>query len=125
MPISRALLKHGYSNFSLEILEEYCSASKLLERENYYIKSLEPEYNICKEAYSSFGRVASEETKARVSDSQPTRIKIEVTDLETNNLTRDLNILQYSITKYFKNKQQKPYKGSGRQLYFQKIIKGV
>jgi hypothetical protein len=35
--IARALLKYGYSNFSLEILE-YCSPSKCLEREQYYLE---------------------------------------------------------------------------------------
>lgn len=35
MNISKALLKYGYSNFSLEILE-YCSIKQLLDREDYY-----------------------------------------------------------------------------------------
>jgi group I intron endonuclease len=34
--ISRALIKHGYSNFSLEILE-YCDIENLTEREQYYM----------------------------------------------------------------------------------------
>ena len=41
--ITRALIKYGYSNFSLEILE-YCDVSKLLEREQYYFDLLEPDY---------------------------------------------------------------------------------
>lgn len=45
MPICCALLKHGYSNFSLEILE-YCEVSELLIREKHYIKLLAPTYNI-------------------------------------------------------------------------------
>lgn len=45
MYIYRSLLKHGYSNFGLEILE-YCSSDKLIEKEKYYIKLLNPEYNI-------------------------------------------------------------------------------
>jgi group I intron endonuclease len=43
--IYRALLKYGYSNFSLDILE-YCEPSILIKREQYYIDLLKPEYNI-------------------------------------------------------------------------------
>jgi len=44
--ISRALVKYGHSNFKLEILE-YCEPNRLiiLEREQYYIDLLKPEYN--------------------------------------------------------------------------------
>jgi group I intron endonuclease len=45
--ISRALIKYGYSGFSLEILE-YCEKSVLLEREQYYLDKLNPPYNILK-----------------------------------------------------------------------------
>jgi group I intron endonuclease len=45
------LLKHGYNNFSLEIIE-YCEPFSLLERENYYFMLLKPEYNISKVAGS-------------------------------------------------------------------------
>jgi group I intron endonuclease len=64
--ISRALIKYGYSNFSLIILE-YCNKSDLLEREQYYFDKLEPQYNILKIAGSSEGFNHSEETKAKIS----------------------------------------------------------
>ena len=35
MVICNALLKHGYSNFSLDILE-FCEVSDLLAKEKYY-----------------------------------------------------------------------------------------
>jgi group I intron endonuclease len=66
--ISRALIKYGYSEFSLEILE-YCEKSDLLEREQYYIDLLKPEYNILKIAGSSLGFKHSEDTKAKISKS--------------------------------------------------------
>jgi group I intron endonuclease len=47
--IYRALLKYGYSNFSLDIIE-YCEPNKLISREQYYIDLLNPEYNILKKA---------------------------------------------------------------------------
>jgi len=43
--IHRALLKYGYSVFSLHILE-YCEESELLTREKYYIDLFSPEYNL-------------------------------------------------------------------------------
>jgi hypothetical protein len=48
------LLKHGYSNFKLEILE-YCDKEHLIQREQYYIDVLKPEYNILKVAGSTLG----------------------------------------------------------------------
>lgn len=52
--IYNSLLKHGYFNFSLDILE-YCEPSILIKREQYYIDVLKPEYNILKIAGSLFG----------------------------------------------------------------------
>lgn len=62
--ISRALLKYGYSNFQLEILE-YCDLSLLIEREQYYLDLLKPEYNILKIAGSRLGYRHTEETLAK------------------------------------------------------------
>ena len=45
--ISRALIKYGYSNFSVTVLE-YCNASELDVKEQYYFDKLNPQYNIQK-----------------------------------------------------------------------------
>ncbi|CCO27456.1 LAGLIDADG homing endonuclease (mitochondrion) [Rhizoctonia solani AG-1 IB] len=45
LTISRALIKYGYSNFIIEILE-YCDVPVLLEREQHYFDLLKPSYNI-------------------------------------------------------------------------------
>jgi hypothetical protein len=67
--ISRALIKYGYSNFSVTILE-YCNESDLDMKEQYYFDKLNPQYNIQKIAGgSSKGIVLSEETKAKISES--------------------------------------------------------
>ena len=66
--ISRALIKYGYNNFSLTILE-YCDKSDLLSREQYYFDKLNPEYNILKIAGSSLNSKQTEETKAKISKS--------------------------------------------------------
>lgn len=59
MTIYKALLKHGYSIFSLSL--EYCETDKCLEREQYYIDLFKPEYNILQTAGSSLGYKHSEE----------------------------------------------------------------
>nr|YP_009072317.1 GIY-YIG endonuclease [Sclerotinia borealis]AHX82982.1 GIY-YIG endonuclease [Sclerotinia borealis] len=60
-PILDALLKYGYNNFTLEILE-YCPKTILLEREQFYLDLLVPEYNILKHAYSLLGFKHSQES---------------------------------------------------------------
>jgi group I intron endonuclease len=52
--IYRALLKNGYSNFSLTILE-YCDKEKCIEREDFYLSCLPHEYNILQKAGSVLG----------------------------------------------------------------------
>jgi len=54
MLIHKALLKYGYSNFTLEILE-YCSKDKIIDREQYFLDKFKPEYNILQKAGSSLG----------------------------------------------------------------------
>jgi group I intron endonuclease len=64
MVICKAILKYGYANFKLEILE-YCSPEECIKREQYYINTFNPEYNVLKVAGSTLGYKHSEETKAK------------------------------------------------------------
>ena len=65
--ICRAIIKYGYSNFSLTILE-YCDKCDLDIREQHYFDVLNPKYNIQKIAGgSSKGLILSEETKNKIS----------------------------------------------------------
>ena len=64
--IARSLLKYGYYNFSLEILE-YCEPSDAKSREQYYLDKLDPDYNILKIANSRFGCMHTDETKEKMS----------------------------------------------------------
>jgi group I intron endonuclease len=66
--ISKALIKYGYSNFSVTILE-YCDKSDLNNREQFYFDKLNPQYNILKIAGSSLNFKHSDETKAKISKS--------------------------------------------------------
>ena len=63
--IYRALLKNGYNNFRLEILE-YSEKYIIIERENYYFDILKPTYNICHVAGSSLGRVTKDSTRLKL-----------------------------------------------------------
>lgn len=80
--ICKALIKYGYSGFKLEIFE-YCTPKNCIEREQYYLDTLNPEYNILKAAGSVLGfkhseetlmkfraRKHTEETKAKISSAQ-------------------------------------------------------
>lgn len=91
MIISKALLKYGYSNFKLEILE-YCDMENLREREQYYFDLLKPEYNVLKIAGSLLGFKHSEESllklRSHLSDlNRKKGHKIEVIDIESNTST--------------------------------------
>ncbi|UYZ01833.1 hypothetical protein OJ967_27730 (plasmid) [Peribacillus frigoritolerans] len=69
MLIYKALIKYGYSNFSLEILE-YCDRSDTLSREQYYLDLCKPGYNILKIAGSNLGYIHSENTLAKMRESR-------------------------------------------------------
>lgn len=61
MLIFKSLLKYGYCNFELEILE-YCLKEKTREREQYYLDLIKPEYNILNLTNSSLGFKHSKES---------------------------------------------------------------
>lgn len=63
--IYSAILKHGLQNFRLEVIE-YCERADTIEREQYYIDLLQPEYNILKTAGSRLGSKHSDETKVKI-----------------------------------------------------------
>ena len=70
MYICRSLHLHGYSKFSLSILE-YCESDKCLEREDYYLKLLQPQYNTSLNSSAPMsGRTHSEETKKIMSEAK-------------------------------------------------------
>lgn len=66
--LQRAYNKYGKENFDFLILE-YCETDKLLEREQYYLDALKPEYNICKIAGNCLGKITTDETKQKMRES--------------------------------------------------------
>lgn len=108
-PIDRALLKYGFSNFSLKILE-LCDRENLLKREQDYLDKLNPSYNIVKTAGSTLGYkhtpeslakmrefVLSEEVRARkalatANATAARRIPNIVEDTQTNNKSEYISL---------------------------------
>jgi len=60
--------KYGSDNFKFEIIELINDTSLILEREQYYLDNLKPDYNICKIAGNTLGVKLSEEHKKKISD---------------------------------------------------------
>lgn len=67
--IYKAILKYGYDNFTFQILE-YCPIQDLMEREQYYLDTVQPEYNILKFARSSRGYKHTEVSKQLLSSAR-------------------------------------------------------
>jgi len=103
-PVDRALLKYGFSNFRLEILE-YCSNTDVLKREQHYLNFSKPHYNIATIAGSTLGYkhtpeslekmrsfVLSDEVRERkalstLNASIANRYPVTVTNIKTNEVT--------------------------------------
>nr|AVD96817.1 GIY-YIG homing endonuclease [Ophiostoma novo-ulmi subsp. novo-ulmi] len=136
MPICTALLKYGYKNFSLTILE-ICEKDNLISREKHFFEVYSPEYNILKtpgspdrgsgwkhsEATIEMMSIAAKKKNessdylTNLSLAQSNSIEIEVLDLKTNTTTkyhaireaaRVLNIDKRYIEQYLYLNQNKP-----------------
>lgn len=103
--ICRALLKYGYSSFYLDILE-YCDPSEIIKREQYYIDTLKPEYNILKVAGSLFGYKHTVESLQKMSEIASNRSEETLAKLREAALGRT-----YNHTEETKNKISKAMLG--------------
>nr|YP_010130247.1 GIY-YIG endonuclease [Clavaria fumosa]QPZ51149.1 GIY-YIG endonuclease [Clavaria fumosa] len=113
MVINRALLKHGYSNFKLEILE-YCNPKDLVKKEQHYLDILTPEYNVLNTAYSSLGYKHTKESLLKIKKqlailNKSKSISVKVTNLKTNvsyeytyltTAVKNLNINKNTLQRY-------------------------
>lgn len=151
--IYRALLKNGYSNFKLEILE-YCESETLIEREQFYLDLIKPEYNILKYAGSlkefkhsaatiermreirlNSNRIRTEEEKLKHINSLLKGVQTIVIDIETNEIesfisgreaAKFIGINQSGLAKYLS--KQNFYLGRGYLVHksditFDEVIK--
>lgn len=73
--------RHGNDNLKWEVVE-LCPKEQLIQREQFYIDSLKPEINICKNAQNTFGYRHSEEMKKKFSEQRKGN---------TNSLGRELS----------------------------------
>jgi hypothetical protein len=88
MIISKALLKHGYLNFSVGILE-YCHPDKRIERENYYFGLLTPEYNVLKVAGSPpIIKEHTVKTRLKMSINSGLAIAVRFKDIQDNKILK-------------------------------------
>lgn len=74
--VMNALLKYGYSNFGIKVLEviEFDSnvsktnrRDQILDREQHYMDLFKPDYNLNKIAGSNLGRVYSQDVRTKMS----------------------------------------------------------
>lgn len=65
--LQRAINKYNLQDF-IFVVFEYCEAEELIFREQFYINTLEPEFNILKIAGSSLGFILTPEAKAKLRD---------------------------------------------------------
>ena len=101
--IYSAILKHGYSNFQLDILE-FCTKENAISREQYYIDFLKPEYNINTTAGSRLGSPHSEWTKRKMSNSAKGRKLTEKTKNLISLATKGMNNPNFGKTHSKKTK---------------------
>nr|YP_009750553.1 GIY-YIG endonuclease [Tolypocladium cylindrosporum]QIJ60558.1 GIY-YIG endonuclease [Tolypocladium cylindrosporum] len=90
--IYRALLKYGHSNFKLEILE-HCNEKSVINREQYYLDNIKPEYNILKIAGSNLGFKHSLDTLLK--------FKNRKLGIITGCSTIVINIHDFSVKEYY------------------------
>ena len=64
--LQRSFNKYGREAFAFEVLEFNINPDILIEREQYYIDTFRPQYNICKTAGSPRGRMVSKETRDKI-----------------------------------------------------------
>lgn len=103
MPINVALLKYGYSNFSLTILE-HCTIDALMDREKFYINLYSGEYNVLKEPDSPSRGKAWQHSAESIENMRENALNKYKLSLWTGNpkgiVVKDLNLVTNEITIY-------------------------
>ncbi len=121
LPIIRALKKYGIDSFILYIIE-YTECDDLLIREQFWLDSLQPKYNILKEAGNSAGFKHSEESKDKMklkkigfSHSLETREQMSLSRIGINNSffgKTHSEISKNKISEFAKNRIKDPNPGT-------------
>lgn len=102
--IHKALIKYGFNNFSISILELHpnsVNSSFLREREDFFIKVFKPQYNIKRSKFNLSVKVA-DNYKAKILVDIPIKIKNLLDDsLDPANLDCNLIHLKYNSRKNY------------------------
>lgn len=93
---------YGCDCFSFSVIE-YCDIDKLIEREQYFIDQLRPEYNVSPTAGSRLGVKEREETKAKKAQKSRGRVMSEDA-MQNRRVTR---IMQDTNHKYTRDSVKK------------------
>ena len=86
--LQRSFNKHGENNFIFSILEE-CRLEDLINREQYYLNTYRPEYNILKIAGSSTG-IKRPDQSIRMKEFNKNRTISDKTKLRTSNTLKNI-----------------------------------
>lgn len=119
--LQRAWNKYGEKSFIFEIIE-HCTKEEILNRENYYLKTYTPYYNIAKEALAPMtGRKHSKETKKKLS--RPAWNKgIPRTNAEKRLMSKNRKIAAKNMTKEAKEKWIENIKNNSSKYWLGKHI---
>lgn len=101
--LHNAIRSYGKENFSSNLLEEVNSIEQLKEREKFWIKALDTTnrdkgYNMTEGGDGTFGRLHSDETKAKISEiTSNSKYKRRLSVTIENILTQEVNIYKSSL----------------------------
>lgn len=110
--------KYGIDEFEFQILE-FCAKDKRIEREQYYLDTLKPEFNIRKIAGSNEGLKQSESAKKKLHDFWIGKKKKPRTEEHKLNLSKSLKGRNKGVPKSqaHKDNLSQQRKGSGNPAY--------
>jgi len=83
--------EYGLDNLVFEIIEYVDNKVDIITREQYYIDTLNPRYNICKIAGSQLGQKRSDETKHKIGKASKGRKHTEETKLKISKAQKNMS----------------------------------
>lgn len=72
--LQRAWRKYGAAAFTFSVVERIDNPTQLVQREQHYLDTLQPEYNECRVAGSALGRPQTERQRAATAESNRRRV---------------------------------------------------
>lgn len=125
--LQNSINKYDISNFKFEVIE-LCSKEELLIKEQYYIDTLKPDYNICLVAGNSLGVKRSEEYKENqrkiqtglkhVPHSEETKIKIGLAHKGIKHTQKTKELIREKNKNFKPTEEQKLKNSESHKKYF-------